>query len=510
MSKEMEEILKKLGAINKQLGDAIKEKDDYDFSTSATGTPIKGKVDEGKVKNLKKALEAQYNGAEMKNETDLKNLLEKINAINETLKKFEKNKDIKDNDAYKDIKKLVKDFTENLTKRKEAIEKIKSDSKVIDEFKREIENQLSDYDRELKLNDDDLTTVAKFERGFQNEYGEYKSSKSKLAELPKLKKYANELIKAEAEYEKIKKDTNASLDDKNEVMKRKVEAQKEFEKFKQNYEAKFGEIDIPDSKTDFENFKKQCIKKVDDMSKDENSKLDDAKLKLGEKLRNIYPSLSTETLNALKLNKTDLEVATDNKNLEEVIEKIIKSKTNLMDERSQLQNKKELRKDTLDSIKGLDEAEKNVNDLNNKDDKDIASGKEAEKAIDDLIAKNFKDAKLPISINNIKDASRKELRKNLKSTVYEGKRFAGLRSFVMGTFKKTAYKKLRQNYKNKAVSDYANSVRKAAEQSRDNIKTRQESFKERIQNVKVENAINGRKAPNMDVYNRVIDDDLTK
>ena len=219
MSKEMEEILKKLGAINKQLGDAIKEKDDYDFSTSATGTPIKGKVDEGKVKNLKKALEAQYNGAEMKNETDLKNLLEKINAINETLKKFEKNKDIKDNDAYKDIKKLVKDFTENLTKRKEAIEKIKSDSKVIDEFKREIENQLSDYDRDLKLNDDDLTTVAKFERGFQNEYGEYKSSKSKLAELPKLKKYANELIKAEAEYEKIKKDTNASLDDKNEVMK---------------------------------------------------------------------------------------------------------------------------------------------------------------------------------------------------------------------------------------------------------------------------------------------------
>lgn len=112
-----------------------------------------------------------------------------------------------------------------------------------------------------------------------------------------------------------------------------------------------------------------------------------------------------------------------------------------MDERSRLQNN---RKDTLDSIKGLDEAEKNVNDLNNKDDKDIASGKEAEKAIDDLIAKNFKDAKLPISINNIKDASRKKLRKNLKSTVYEGKRFAGLRSFVMGTFKKTAYKKLRQ------------------------------------------------------------------
>lgn len=505
MSKEMEEILKKLGAINKQLGDAIKEKDDYDFSTSAKGTPIKGKVDEGKVENLKKALEAQYNGAEMKNETDLKNLLEKINAINETLKKFEKNKDIKDNDAYKDIKKLVKDFTENLTKRKEAIEKIKSDSKVIDEFKREIENQLSDYDRELKLNDDDLTTVAKFERSFQNEYGEYKSSKSKLVELPKLKEYANKFINAANEYEKINKDTNASSEDKSEAMKRKIDARDEFEKFKQNYEAKYGKIDIPDSKTDFENFKKQCIKKVDDMSKDEKSKLNAAKPKLEEKLRN----LSTETLNALKLNKTDLEVTTDN-NLEEVIEKIIKSKTNLMDERSQLQNKKELRKDTLDSIKGLDEAEKNVNDLNNKDDKDIASGKEAEKAIDDLIAKNFKDAKLPISINNIKDASRKELRKNLKSTVYEGKRFAGLRSFVMGTFKKTAYKKLRQNYKNKAVSDYANSVRKAAEQNRDNIKTRQESFKERIQNVKVENAINGRKAPNMDVYNRVIDDDLTK
>lgn len=509
MSKEMEEILKKLGAINKQLGDAIKEKDDYDFS-DPKGTTTTGSVVESTVNQLANALKQQYQDAKMKNETELKKLLEKINAINETLKKFEKNKDINKNQAYNDIKKLVKDFTENLTKRKEAIEKIKSDSKVIDEFKREIENQLSDYDRELKLNDDDLTTVAKFERGFQNEYGEYKSSKSKLVELPKLKEYANKLIDAANEYEKINKDTNASSEKKSEAMKRKFDARDEFEKFKQNYEAKYGKINIPDSKTDFENFKKQCIKKVDDMSKKENSKLDEAKQKLGEKLIKIYPSLSTETLNALKLNKTDLEVATDNKNLEEVIEKIIKSKTNLMDERSQLQNKKELRKDTLDSIKGLDEAEKNVNDLNNKDDKDIASGKEAEKAIDDLIAKNFKDAKLPISINNIKDASRKELRKNLKLTVYKGKRFAGLRSFVMGTFKKTAYKKLRQNYKNKAVSDYANSVRKAAEQNRDNIKTKQESFKERIQNVKVENAINGRKAPNMDVYNRVIDDDLTK
>ena len=242
------------------------------------------------------------------------------------------------------------------------------------------------------------------------------------------------------------------------------------------------------------------------MSEKEGKKLIKAKERLAEKLKNLSP----EILTALKLNTDDLTVKSDKSNLEKVIEKIIKSKTNLMDERSQLQNKKELRKDTLDSIKGLDEAEKNVNDLNNKDDKDIASGKEAEKAIDDLIAKNFKDAKLPISINNIKDASRKELRKNLKLTVYKGKRFAGLRSFVMGTFKKTAYKKLRQNYKNKAVSDYANSVRKAAEQNRDNIKTKQESFKERIQNVKVENAINGRKAPNMDVYNRVIDDDLTK
>lgn len=507
MSKEMEEILKKLGAINKQLGDAIKEKEDYDFS-DPKGTKMNVKPD--KLEKLANALKAQYNMAKMKNETDLKNLLEKINNINETLKKIGKNKDIEKIAAYKNIKELVKDFTENLTKRKEAIEKIKSDSKVIDEFKREIENQLSDYDRELKLNDDDLTTVAKFERGFQNEYGEYKSSKSKLVELPKLKEYANKFIDAAKEYEKINKDTNASSENKSEAMKRKFDARDEFEKFKQNYEAKYGKINIPDSKTDFENFKKQCIKKVDDMSKDEKSKLNAAKQKLGKKLRNIYPSLSTETLNALKLNITDLKVTEHDENLEEVIEKIIKSKTNLMDERSQLQNKKELRKDTLDSIKGLDEAEKNVNDLNNKDDKDIASGKEAEKAIDDLIAKNFKDAKLPISINNIKDASRKELRKNLKSTVYEGKRFAGLRSFVMGTFKKTAYKKLRQNYKNKAVSDYANSVRKAAEQNRDNIKTKQESFKERIQNVKVENAINGRKAPNMDVYNRVIDDDLTK
>lgn len=502
MSKEMEEILKKLGAINKQLGDAIKEKDDYDFS-DPKGKTTTGSVTEKDVNKLANALKQQYQAAKMKNETELKNLLEKINAINETLKKFEKNKDINENKAYNDIKKLVKDFTENLTKRKEAIEKIKSDSKVIDEFKREIENQLSDYDRELKLNDDDLTTVAKFERGFQNEYGEYKSSKSKVDELKNLKKYADEVIEAESEFEKIK--AKAGIEESSKAIKRLNETRDKFEKFKQNYEAKFGEIDIPDSK-DSKNFKDQCEKKFDYMSKAEVGKLDKAKTKLAGKLTNLSP----EILSALKLNTDDLTVKSDKSNLEEVIEKIIKSKTNLMDERSQLQNKKELRKDTLDSIKGLDEAEKNVNDLNNKDDKDIASGKEAEKAIDDLIAKNFKDAKLPISINNIKDASRKELRKNLKSTVYEGKRFAGLRSFVMGTFKKTAYKKLRQNYKNKAVSDYANSVRKAAEQSRDNIKTKQESFKERIQNVKVENAINGRKAPNMDVYNRVIDDDLTK
>lgn len=505
MSKEMEEILKKLGAINKQLGDAIKEKNDYDFS-DPKGTTTTGSVVESTVNNLANALKQQYQDAKMKNETELKNLLEKINAINETLKKFEKNKDINENKAYIDIKKLVKDFTENLTKRKEAIEKIKSDSKVIDEFKREIENQLSDYDRELKLNDDDLTTVAKFERGFQNEYGEYKSSKSKVDELKNLKKYADEIIKAESEYEKIKaKGSEDSIEENSKAIKRINETRDKFEKFKQNYEAKFGEIDIPDSK-DLINFKDQYEKKFDIMSKEEETKLDNAKTKLAGKLTNLSP----EILSALKLNTDDLTVESDKSNLEKVIEKIIKSKTNLMDERSQLQNKKELRKDTLDSIKGLDEAEKNVNDLNNKDDKDIASGKEAEKAIDDLIAKNFKDAKLPISINNIKDASRKELRKNLKSTVYEGKRFAGLRSFVMGTFKKTAYKKLRQNYKNKAVSDYANSVRKAAEQNRDNIKTRQESFKERIQNVKVENAINGRKAHNMDVYNRVIDDDLTK
>lgn len=506
MSKEMEEILKKLGAINKQLGDAIKEKDDYDFS-DPKGTTTTGSVKESDVNKLANALKQQYQDAKMKNETELKNLLEKINAINETLKKFEKNKDINENQAYKDIKKLVKDFTENLTKRKEAIEKIKSDSKVIDEFKREIENQLSDYDRELKLNDDDLTTVAKFERGFQNEYGKYKSSKSKVDELKNLKKYADEIIEAESEYEKIKEKEKEkdSIEENSKAIKRINETRDKFEKFKQNYEAKFGEIDIPDSK-DLKNFKDQYEKKFDDMSEKEGEKLCNAKEKLAEKLKNLSP----EILSALKLNTDDLTVEADQSNLEEVIEKIIKSKTNLMDERSQLQNKKELRKDTLDSIKGLDEAEKNVNDLNNKDDKDIASGKEAEKAIDDLIAKNFKDAKLPISINNIKDASRKELRKNLKSTVYEGKRFAGLRSFVMGTFKKTAYKKLRQNYKNKAVSDYANSVRKAAEQNRDNIKTRQESFKERIQNVKVENAINGRKAHNMDVYNRVIDDDLTK
>lgn len=502
MSKEMEEILKKLGAINKQLGEAINEKDEYDFS-DPKGTTTTGSVKESTVNKLAKALKQQYQDAKMKNETELKNLLEKINAINETLKKFEKNKDINNNQAYKDIKKLVKDFTENLTKRKEAIEKIKSDSKVIDEFKREIENQLSDYDRELKLNDDDLTTVAKFERGFQNEYGEYKSSKSKVDELKNLKKYADEIIEAESEYEKTK--AKASIENNSKAIKRINETRDKFEKFKQNYEAKFGEIDIPDSK-DLKNFKDQYEKKLDDMSEKEGKKLEKAQEKLAEKLKNLSP----EILSALKLNTDDLTVEADQSNLEKVIEKIIKSKTNLMDERSQLQNKKELRKDTLDSIKGLDEAEKNVNDLNNKDDKDIASGKEAEKAIDDLIAKNFKDAKLPISINNIKDASRKELRKNLKSTVYEGKRFAGLRSFVMGTFKKTAYKKLRQNYKNKAVSDYANSVRKAAEQSRDNIKTRQESFKERIQNVKVENAINGRKAHNMDVYNRVIDDDLTK
>ena len=104
---------------------------------------------------------------------------------------------------------------------------------------------------------------------------------------------------------------------------------------------------------------------------------------------------------------------------------------------------------------------------------------------------------------------RKDLRKALKSSIYSGKRFAGIRSFFGSIRKKKALDKVETSYRQTASKEYIKNVRQTVEKEYNEEMDKKKNFSEKYKVIGVEKILSG-KTINKSVTFEELDEELDR
>lgn len=504
MASKMEEILEQLQQINEDLNNSVKEKNVkwrmVGGKRVKQGTPD---IDQNALNDSKDFIEDiiknDINGGAIKKEEDLTAIKEKIDEVMKTLNNLSANKKNLMTKAQVDalIKPIldsVKPVQESLTKKHEAINEYKTKGYDVNEHVAYEQAKLAKLEKIGKRDEAFLDSVYDSEAIFDDEFEDYKLVSEKENCL-------NEIKGLYVEFEKLENDLKTAPDDKKEEISAKIaekvdEIGKKERYYSNNYDkdAKF-----PANRDEM---KKNGLKNVTDMAKDVADKKKEVSDKFDDKLSKLSPDDQkklTDFCNTFGVKTDDVlkgDIGT--------VYKILNGKEKEVFNRKMLNEKrKQAVQNTIDGLGKLEKTKTNYENIQKAKDEDILSNDVAKNKINEMVEQKLTSANL-INPDQLK---RKDLRKALKTSVYKGKRFAGIRSFIGSISKKRAMNKITNNYRNTSSKEYLKNVKENLKNQYQYEQTRREHFRDKYAAKGIEQAINNNTPDKTDIFEELDKDE---
>lgn len=498
MASKMEEILEQLEQVDKDLGESITVKSakwiiENGKRVKKSETTMEHEQVEDAKAFIDSIIKEDINGNTIKTEEDLNKVKESIDKIFKTLENMSKNEELekdlneklKDGRTKKDILEsvvaMVKPVQDDLTKKQKAIEEYAIKGYDVNEHILYEQTKLKQLQNSDKRIDDNLDTVYKASSIFEDEFDKYNNIIKKEEKINELEKLYTEL-KQLKDSAKKETDTDKQAEILKKVQVKRLEIEKIQDEYKDNID---NDVEFPKNPSEID---KDGLNKISDLAKKIADEKDQTETKFKNKMKNLSPT-----------DKTALKDFCDNFGIKETDligkENIVDVHKILSDKEKELTNKKLLngkkiqtRQQTIDSFEKLEKVKLEHETLENESDENILKQntaiKNVQKSVDEELTKsNLMDP------SNIK---RKDLRNALKTSVYQGKKFAGIRSFVLSISKKRALNIITETYRKKASKEYVDYVRTTKKKEYENEVGKRKTFAEQYKVIGIENTINGR------------------